>query len=124
MKNPLLLIVAGLLCLVLVPVRVSPQGQAKAPVRPAKVEPMQNLETGAAHSGFPVYIPREWGRLVSVQKIDAMRYLLFLQAENGEIYLVRLIQRGEYLYLDTYDQGGIALVIKRDPQAGAEGYSR
>jgi len=108
------IMVIALSVLVLAPVQMSPQ-QAKPSVRPARVELMQNLEIDAADSGFPAYVPREWGRLVSVQKTDALRYLLFLEAENGEIFLVRLIQRGEYLYLDTYDKGGVALVIKREP---------
>jgi hypothetical protein len=52
---------------------------------------------------------------VSVQKTDAMDYSMFLQNDAGEIYIVNLIQRGQYFYLTTYDYGVPALVIKRGP---------
>ena len=84
-------------------------------VRPAKVAQMQNLELEESLSHRPAYIPSEWGRLVSVQRLNETNVELFLQAENGEIFLVRLAQRGEYLYMDTSDKGGVALVIKRQP---------
>ncbi len=41
--------------------------------------------------------------------------MLFLQAENGDIFPVWFTQRGNYLYLDTSDRGGVAAVIKREP---------
>jgi len=76
---------------------------------------MENLEAQAANSRRPVYLPAEWGRLVGVEKTAANHYTLFLQADSGEIYLVGLIQSGKYLFLDTYDDGGTALVIRREP---------
>lgn len=82
-------------------------------VRPAKVVPMQNFEVEASRSGRPAFLPREWGRLVSVQRLDEAHLMLILQADGGEIYFVRMIQRGGYLYLDTVDQGGVASVLRR-----------
>jgi hypothetical protein len=76
---------------------------------------MQNVEVDASSSNRPAYIPAEWGRLVSVERLDASKVQLFMQADNGDIYLVRLAQRGEYLYMDTSDKGGVALVIRRQP---------
>lgn len=88
--------------------------QAQSPaVRPAKVVPMQNFEVEASRSGRPAFLPREWGRLVSVQRLSEEHLALFLEAENGEIHVVRLLQRGGYLYLDTTDQGGVATVLRR-----------
>src|SRR5262245_39944867 len=87
----------------------------QAGVQPAKLEAMQNAGLDLSKSGFPATLPREWGRLVSVQKTDNSGYTLFLQNDRDEIYLVRLLQRGQYLFLDTYDQGGVALVIRRTP---------
>jgi hypothetical protein len=84
-------------------------------IRPTTVTPMQNLELNAGSSHRPAYIPAEWGQLVSVQRLDDLKVQLFLQADNGEIYLVRLTQQGEYFYLDTSDKGGVVLVIKRQP---------
>ena len=46
---------------------------------------------------------------------SAAEVQLFLQADNGEIYLVRLTQQREYFYLDISDKGGVVLVIKRQP---------
>jgi hypothetical protein len=84
-------------------------------VRPSTVARMQNLEIAASLSHRPAYIPAEWGKLVSVQRLNELKVQLFLQAENGDIYLVRLTQEGEYLYLDTSDKGGVTLVIRRQP---------
>jgi hypothetical protein len=84
-------------------------------VRPASVERMQNLELSAASSRRPAYLPPEWGTLVSVQRLNDSKLQLFLQAESGEIYFVRLTQQGEYLYLDTTDRGGVTLVLRRSP---------
>jgi hypothetical protein len=84
-------------------------------VRPAALERMQNLELSASSSHRPAYIPPEWGKLVSVQRLNDTKLQLFLQAESGDIYFVRLTQQGEYLYLDTSDQGGVALVLRRSP---------
>lgn len=96
-------------------VRLPTAAQAERRVRPARVEPMQNLEVEAARSRRPAYLPPEWGRLVAVEKTGNVNYTLFLAADNGEIYVVRLIQSGDYLYLDTYDNGGVALVLQREP---------
>lgn len=101
------------LCLFLA-LPLAPQAP-QAAVAPARLEPMQNLEMDASRSGRPASIPKEWGRLVSVQRTSDRHYALFLESEGGDIYVVRLLQRGEYLYLDTYDQGGVALVIRRTP---------
>jgi len=76
---------------------------------------MRNQGLNTSRSGFPVLLPREWGRLVSVQKMDATNYSMFLQNDAGEIYIVNLIQRGQYFDLNTYDNGGTALVIRRGP---------
>jgi len=95
---------------------VSPSGsqnRAASYVQPHKLEVMRNLELESDKSDFPVALPREWGRLVSIQKLDATDYSLFLENDAGEIYVVNLIQRGRYFYLNTYDNGGTALVIKR-----------
>jgi hypothetical protein len=89
--------------------------QQASSVRPASVERMQNLELSASSSRRPAYLPPEWGHLVSVQRLNDSRVQLFLQAESGDIYFVRLTQQGEYLYLDTTDQGGVALVLRRRP---------
>ncbi len=76
---------------------------------------MQNLGISTDESRRPVYLPPEWGYLVAVEKTGAANYTLFLQSTSGEIYVVRLLQSGDYLYLDTYDNGGVALVIEREP---------
>lgn len=103
------------LAAVLLPLRSSSQERQRTAVRPARLEPMQNTGILAGESGKPVYIPAEWGKLVSVQRVTGDRLMLFLQADNGEIYLVRMVQTGQYFYLDTQDQGGVALVIRRSP---------
>ena len=82
-------------------------------IQPARLDNMRNVGLETSKSGLSAVLPRDWGRLVSVQRIDGNAYVLFLQNDAGESYLVRLVQRGDYLYLDSYDQGGVALVIKR-----------
>jgi len=89
------------------------QNRPEAFAQPLKLEVMRNQGLDAGKSGFPVFLPREWGRLVSVQKTDALNYSMFLENDAGEIYIVNLIQRGQYFYLNTYDHAGAALVIKR-----------
>jgi hypothetical protein len=84
-------------------------------IRPSTVARIQNLELNESSSHGAAYIPAEWGKLVSVQRLDEQKVQLFLQADNGEIYLVRLTQQGEYFYLDTSDKGGVVLLIKRQP---------
>jgi len=84
-------------------------------VRPASVERIQNLELNASSSRRPAYLPPEYGRLVSVERLNDSKLQLFLQSESGDIYFVRLTQQGEYLYLDTTDKGGVALVLRRSP---------
>jgi len=103
------------LAVVLPPSRLWPAVQKKVPVQPIQVVPIENFEVDADKSYRPAYIPREWGYLVSVQRIDALTYVLFLQTEDGTISLVRLTQRGGYLYVDTSEQGGIVTVIRREP---------
>jgi len=93
----------------------SSQNRPDVSAQPPRVEVMRNQGLDASRSGFPVSLPREWGRLISVQKTDAVDYSMFLQNDAGEIYIVNLIQRGQYFYLNTYDYGGTALVIKRGP---------
>src|SRR5215475_7709050 len=83
-----------------------------AAVQPAKLEPVRNIGLDQSRSGLQTVLPKEWGRLVDVQRLDGNAYMMFLQNDAGEIYLVRLINQANYLYLDTYDQGGVALVIK------------
>lgn len=107
----LVLTLAGML----LPFGLSPEPQQEGPVRPAKVVPIENFEVDADKSYQPAYIPREWGRLVSVHRIGDLTYVLFLQTEDGDIFLVRLALRGGYLYLDTSEQGGTVTVIKREP---------
>jgi len=106
------LLIPALAIVALWPTAVSTQVNS---VRPETVERMQNLELNASSSRRPAYLPPEWGKLVSVQRLNDSKMQLFLQAENGEIYFVRLTQQGEYLYLDTTDQGGVALVLRRRP---------
>jgi hypothetical protein len=84
-------------------------------IRPSTLARIQNLELDQSSSHRPAYIPAEWGKLVSVQRLDELKVQLFLQADSGEIYLVRLTQQGDYFYLDTSDKGGVVLVIKRQP---------
>jgi hypothetical protein len=84
-------------------------------VRPATLERMQNLELSANSSRRPAYLPPEWGKLVSVQRLNEAKLQLILQDESGDIYFVRLTQQGEFLYLDTTDRGGVALVLRRSP---------
>jgi hypothetical protein len=103
-----------LMTLLLVP-STSPQSQSTSSVSPAKLVRVPNFETEASRSNRPAYLPREWGRLVSVQRLDEAHLMLILQADGGEIYFVRMIQRGGYLYLDTVDQGGVASVLRREP---------
>lgn len=110
----LALLVPALVMIALWPSTVSTQVQVPS-VRPEKVERMQNLELSASSSRRPAYLPPEWGKLVSVQRLNESKVQLFLQAESGDIYFVRLTQQGEYLYLDTTDQGGVALVLRRHP---------
>ena len=109
-----LVFLLALILTALVP-QSSSQNRLDASAQPGRVEAMRNQGLDTSRSGFPVVLPREWGRLISVQKTDAVDYTMFLQNDAGEIYLVNLIQRGKYLYLDTYDNGGTALVIKRGP---------
>ena len=99
----------------LLPSRLSLEARPEGPIRPTKVVPIENFEVDADKSYRPAYIPREWGRLVSVQRIDASTYVLFLQTQDGDIFLVRLALRGGYLYLDTSEQGGIVTAIRREP---------
>jgi hypothetical protein len=110
---PLSLPILAVLTIALWPTAVSTQ-QVNG-VRPSTVARIQNLELEASSSHRPAYIPAEWGKLVSVQRLDELKVQLFLQAENGDIYLVRLTQQGEYFYLDTSDKGGVVLVIRRQP---------
>jgi hypothetical protein len=110
---PLWLPVLAFVTIALWPTTISTQQVSG--VRPSTVARMQNLEVDSNLSRRPAYIPVEWGKLVSVQRLDELKIQLFLQAENGDIYLVRLTQEGEYLYLDTSDKGGVALVIRRQP---------
>ena len=112
-NSSLLLFTIGLA--LLLPPRLAPSAQSDQAVRPAKVTRIQNLEINSNRSYRPAYLPREWGRLVAVQPLGSTTFLLFFQADGGEIYLARLIQRGSYLYVDTYDQGGVTLVIPREP---------
>ena len=109
--------ILGVLVLaVVLPVsRLWPAAQQKGPVQPTQVAPIENFEVDADKSFRPAYIPREWGRLVSVQKIGGLSYVLFLENEDGAIFLVRLTLRGNYLYVDTSEQGGIVTVIRREP---------
>lgn len=95
--------------------RLSLEAHPEGAVRPSRVERLTNLEVSATNSNQLAYLPQEWGRLVAVQRLDALSHMLFLQAENGDIFPVRLTQRGNYLYLDTSDRGGVATVIKREP---------
>ncbi len=109
------LLVLSLAAILLLPAPMSTQRPSEGAVRPAKVDRMQNFEVEAGSSYRPAYIPAEWGHLVGVQKLDDLYTELYLQAENGDVYLVRLLHRGGYLYLDTSDKGGVVLVIKRQP---------
>jgi hypothetical protein len=93
---------------------IAPQ-DSSTPVGPAKLEPMRSFAFDASTSGRPVELPRSWGRVVGIQKMDAGGYSLFLENENGEIYVVRLVERNQVLYLDNYNQSGTALVIRRNP---------
>ncbi len=112
-KAPLWLPVLGFVTIAVWPTPVSTQ---QVPgVRPSTVARMQNLELEANLSHRASYIPAEWGKLVSVQRLNELKVQLFLQAENGDTYLVRLTQQGEYFYLDPSDKGGVALVIRRQP---------
>jgi len=104
-----------LLVAVLLPSVVSTQESSGQAIRPARVAQIENLELDAARSNRPTYLPAEWGRLVSVQSAGEGNFWLFLEAANGSIYVVRMRQRGAYLYLDTSDQGGVTLMISRQP---------
>jgi hypothetical protein len=44
-----------------------------------RLDAMRNVGLDTAKSGFPASLPREWGRLVNVQKIDATNYSMFLE---------------------------------------------
>jgi hypothetical protein len=110
---PLFLTILAFIAIGLWPASVSTQQTGG--IRPSTLTPMQNLELNASSSHRSVYIPAEWGKLVSVQRLNELKVQLFLQADNGEIYLVRLTQQGEYFYLDTSDKGGVVLEIKRQP---------
>ena len=112
-RSILLLLIAAVVTMALWPIAGSTQ-QVNS-VRPAALERMQNLELNASSSRRPAYLPPEWGKLVSVQRLNDSKLQLILQAENGDIYFVRLTQQGEYLYLDTADEGGVTLVLRRQP---------
>jgi hypothetical protein len=86
-----------------------------AAVRPARVAQIKNFDLEAARSNRPAYVPREWGKLVSVERLDEQHFALFFQPDTGELILVRMVQRGGYLYLDTRDEGGVATVLRREP---------
>lgn len=94
---------------------LAPQEQPKAPVRPARVEQIQNLELAVTTSFRPAYIPLEWGRPFALTRLDALNHALLLEAENGDIFIVGLSQRGTTLFLDTSAQGGVVTVIRRKP---------
>jgi hypothetical protein len=107
---------AGIVLLLvgLAPFRSSSQDKPGA-VMPAKVQPMLNVEPNLSRAGAPAYLPREWGRLVSVQKGIGDAYMMFLENDAGEITVARLSLRGNYFYLDTSPETGIVMQIKRNP---------
>ena len=104
-----------LLVAVVLPSVVSTQDSSGQAIWPARVAQIGNLELDTARSNRRSYLPAEWGRLVSVQPAGEGNFWLFLEAPNGSIYVVRMRQRGTYLYLDTSDQGGVTLMIPRQP---------
>jgi hypothetical protein len=109
--------VAAAVALIMILLQPSSDAQVrrKDPVTVAQVERARNLTLDAALSHRPAYIPREFGRLVSVHQLDRQHYMMFFEAANGDITMVRLLQQGNYLFLDTYDQGGVATVLTRQP---------
>ena len=102
--------------LLLFAAQILASAQKNEPVSPAQVVPMQNLETEVARSGRPAYLPAEWGRLVTVERLGPNAVTLVLEAENGDLRFVVLTQRGAYFYLDTKDQGGVVTLLSRRPQ--------
>lgn len=106
---------AVLVVLILFAMQIQSHPQKSEPVSPARIVPMQNLETEVARSGRPAYLPAEWGRVVAVERLGANAVTLVLEAENGELRFVVLTQRGAYFYLDTNDQGGVVTLLSRQP---------
>jgi hypothetical protein len=113
-KTVVLLLAVALAAGALLGARVAAQREPPS-VRPAYLQRMQNIGVKADESGRPVFLPPEWGYLVAVERTGTNSFTLFLQSTDGPIYTVRLLQNGDYLYLDTYDKGGVALVLERQP---------
>ncbi len=79
---------------------------------------LQSYHLRVDQGGKPMYLPREWGRLVAVRPIQD-KLVLFLEAETGEIYVVPLVVSGNFsqsneLAVDLTN-GGIVTVIPREP---------
>lgn len=106
---------AALVALLLCAAQIQPSAQKDEPVSPARVVPMQNVETAVERSGRPAYLPAEWGRVAAVERLSPNSVVLVLEAEDGDLRFVVLAQRGAYLYLDTTDQGGVVTLLRRRP---------
>ena len=79
---------------------------------------LQSYHLRVDQGGKPMYVPREWGRLVAVQPIQD-KLALFLEAETGEIFVVALVVSGNFtqsndLAVDL-THGGVVTVIPRQP---------
>ena len=81
---------------------------------PARVLPMQNFAMDAKESGRPASVPLSWGHLAAIHSLGNGNHVLVFEAESGDLRFVRLVLRGEYLYLDTRDQGGVVTVLGRN----------
>lgn len=81
---------------------------------PARVAPMLNFHVDAGQSGRPASIPLSWGHLAATHSLGNGHHMLVFESESGELRFVRVLQRGEYLYLDTRDQGGVVTVLSRN----------
>jgi hypothetical protein len=79
---------------------------------------LQSYHLRVDQGGKPMYLPREWGRLVAVQPVQD-KLVLFLEAESGELHVVSLVVSGNFsqsneLAIDLTN-GGMVTVIPRDP---------
>jgi hypothetical protein len=107
-------VVILLLALAAVAMEIHARMPQEFPVAPARVVPMQNFDVGTAKSGRPASIPLSWGRLAAIHDLGGGNHVLIFEAEAGDLRFVRLMQRGNYLYLDTRDQGGVVTVLTRE----------
>ncbi len=79
---------------------------------------LQSYHLRVDQGGKPMFLPREWGRLVAVHPLQD-KLVLFFEAETGEIYVVSLVVPANFtqsndLAVDLTN-GGTVTVVPREP---------